>query len=726
MNSFVEQCGPGSNPLMSYVGTFTGNKSNWQDQFHASEGPQGQRGQLPPHQQQHRRQEKQMMKEYFNPQEFQRFGEPEQMSLRDSGRTAGPNQLNPVIPERPFQNFVGGFKENALPVTNGPSFYNVNVSPDQKERISSRSHVLSKHLSEDAEFAENQVDGLLSSLNIDHAPHHCSPQAYNHNHSIESRHADWINDYSLTVSNNRPQTASKWSDSFLENESNFVNRSVPSKPWAEDFQKQPQHSWANDFAEEEKPWVAEFNEREAVDIGEIKQLRDQILNNADEKLNSSKFMNFFDAYADGKVQQNQDGEFVSTKNSNQTEDGNMINEFLAQQSRGGFASEFIHQELLGRGWADDFQQQAPVGGQSRNWVDDFHKEKSFAEEYNDEDEEAIEREWQSKWERIRNSTGEWAEHFLGGEGAERDMIAAYEREFNKFAEADVYVFQTENPFLADPEALEKGVEFFDQGKLNECILALEATVQQDPTNTNAWTQLGKAHAENDKDKLAILALEQAVAVDHGNLDALMALAVSLTNEYEPDKTGEALKHWLSENPKYVRILDRLKPTPHETVTQNTQRLFLEAVRQEPTIDPDVHIALGLLYNLSFEYEKATQCFKVALIQRPDDYALWNKYGATIANSPEGRSSVDVAIEAYFHALEKKPSFTRARSNLGISYMSAKNYVESAKCFLGALTINNSPHLWDSARSSFLQMGRTDLAEKCNLADVRLFRNEFDF
>jgi peroxin-5 len=306
------------------------------------------------------------------------------------------------------------------------------------------------------------------------------------------------------------------------------------------------------------------------------------------------------------------------------------------------------------------------------------------------------------------------------------MLAAYEREFNKFAEADVYVFQTENPYLADPEALEKGVEFFDQGRLNECILALEATVQQDPTNSNAWTQLGKAHAENDKDKLAILALEQAVAVDHGNLDALMALAVSLTNEYEPDKTGEALKHWLSENPKYVRILDRLKPTPHETVTQNTQRLFLEAVRQESTIDPDVHIALGLLYNLSFEYEKATQCFKVALVQRPDDYALWNKYGATIANSPEGRSSVDVAIEAYFHALEKKPSFTRARSNLGISYMSAKNYVESAKCFLGALTINNSPHLWDSARSSFLQMGRTDLAEKCNLADVRLFRNEFDF
>jgi cytochrome c-type biogenesis protein CcmH/NrfG len=723
MNSFVEQCGPGSNPLMSYVGTFTGNKSNWQDQFHASEGPQGQRGQLSHSQQQHRRQEKQMMKEYFNPQEFQRFGEPDQMTLRDSGRTAGPNQLNPVIPERPFQNFVGGFKENALPITNGPSFYNVTVSSDQKDRISSRSHVLSKHLSEDAEFAENQVDGLLSSLNIDHSPHHCAPQSYNH--SIESRHADWINDYSITVSNNKPQTASKWSNSFLENENYFVNRTVPSKPWAEDFQKQSNKpAWANEFTEDQKTWAEDFNKREGVvDIEEIKELRDQILNNADEKLNSSKFMNFYNAYADGEIQKNENGEFISTTG----EGNNMINDFLAQQPRGGFANEFIQQQQPGNAWADDFSQKSR-GAEPKSWVDDFHKEKSYAEEFNEDDEEAIEREWQSKWEKIRNNTGDWAENYLNwhGEGTERDMIDAYEREFNKFGDPDVYVFQTENPFLSDPQALEKGIDFFDQGRLNECILALEATVQQDPTNTDAWTQLGKAHAENDKDKLAILALEQAVAVDHGNLDALMALAVSLTNEYEPDKTGEALKHWLLENPKYSHLLEKIKPTPHETVTQCTQKLFLEAVRQEPSIDPDVHIALGLLYNLSFEYEKATQCFKVALVQRPDDYALWNKYGATIANSPEGRSSVDVAIEAYFHALEKKPSFTRARSNLGISYMSAKNYVESAKCFLGALTINNSPHLWDSARSSFLQMGRTDLAEKCNLADVRLFRNEFDF
>jgi hypothetical protein len=39
-----------------------------------------------------------------------------------------------------------------------------------------------------------------------------------------------------------------------------------------------------------------------------------------------------------------------------------------------------------------------------------------------------------------------------------------------------------------------------------------------------------------------------------------------------------------------------------------ERLFVEAARVGD--DADVHIALGLLFNLSFEYQKATECFKV--------------------------------------------------------------------------------------------------------------------
>eukprot|EP01127_Copromyxa_protea_P020626 TRINITY_DN691_c1_g2_i2.p1 TRINITY_DN691_c1_g2~~TRINITY_DN691_c1_g2_i2.p1 ORF type:complete len:470 (+),score=127.59 TRINITY_DN691_c1_g2_i2:453-1862(+) len=385
-----------------------------------------------------------------------------------------------------------------------------------------------------------------------------------------------------------------------------------------------------------------------------------------------------------------------------------------------WANNFAEEQRAPVTWADNFAAKEESFGavfdgiekknEVKDWVNTFDQENkgSFADQFlqNHQGQEETEADWMKNWEKEQEELKNWTSSYLDTNW-EDEMWGDYQKLFMG------YQFQENNPYLGDPDAMIKGLDMFDQGNLPGAILALEAAVQGDKTNATAWVRLGQAQAENDQDKQAISALEQAVALDRSNSEALISLAVSHTNECQAEKTSETLMQWLAQNPKYEDLAAR--PIQQDAATRSHE------------VDPDVHVGLGLLYNTTWDYDKALECFKAALTVRPDDYALWNKFGATLANSLHGKEHAEVAIDAYWRALEKKPTYTRARSNLGISYMATNNYVESAKCFLGALSINKeSEHLWDLLRASFQLMHRRDLVEKCGMGDVEAFRSEFNF
>ncbi|KAL5485313.1 hypothetical protein ACEPAI_7955 [Sanghuangporus weigelae] len=314
-----------------------------------------------------------------------------------------------------------------------------------------------------------------------------------------------------------------------------------------------------------------------------------------------------------------------------------------------------------------------------------------------------------------------------------------------------YQFQPHNPYLIE-EAIQQTRHhaMHPQRSLYESVLELEAEVQRDSTNARAWYDLGVKQQENEREPKAIAALNRALELDPSHLPSWLALAISYTNEGDRSAADGAIQQWVSRNQSYepvvidfFRRVEQLNGGTLDSLTQARKHdelihCLMAMARhgnEKGEIDADVQIALAVLLNTSEDYLKAQDCFKAALSVRPDDWQLYNRVGATLANS--GLS--EEAFQYYYRALELNPAYIRARFNLGISCMNMRRYEEAAQYVLDALIMQDSDGsvhaqddkrgitsstLWGSLRTSCIHLQRLDLAELCDRRDLEGFRREF--
>ncbi|KAJ6587094.1 hypothetical protein DFH09DRAFT_1142563 [Mycena vulgaris] len=312
---------------------------------------------------------------------------------------------------------------------------------------------------------------------------------------------------------------------------------------------------------------------------------------------------------------------------------------------------------------------------------------------------------------------------------------------------DRYIFQQNNPYVSNTPSFTTRHHLEHQGRqpFLDSVLELEAVVQRNMTDASAWFDLGVKQQANEREKQALQALTRALELDPSYLPAWLALAISHTNDGNRVATHDAIRHWVDRNERYRDAVSQYRAS-HPVIPEaplperfgNLIQCLIAMARSDTTgaVDADIQIALAVLLNTNEDYDKAQDCFRTALAVRPDDWLLYNRVGATMANS--GRA--EEALQYYHRALELNPMYIRARFNLGISCINLRRFEEAAHHILDALGLQESDGvsygsetsqsgvtttaLWDSLRTASMHLQRPDLATFCDGQDLEGFRRSF--
>ncbi|XP_045473773.1 peroxisomal targeting signal 1 receptor isoform X2 [Harmonia axyridis] len=470
------------------------------------------------------------------------------------------------------------------------------------------------------------------------------------------------------------QQDSAWAQQYIEDGKVFNPNFDNSEIWAE-------------ISSQEQKIIGHHLESKKYKIGsrsnEIQEHNEDLIDDVnDPKFVYSKFMSF--------MQNVEDGEDITVENSGR----------LTERDA----------EI----WSDEFLKHAMGRTMPEIWADELA---SNEDDYNSNV-------WGSIQEQIRNvvKTDE--------DNLQENWLTELQDETYEH-----YTFSEENPMFDINNPLERGKQLLEEGDLPSAVLCFEAAVKKSPTDTEAWFYLGRTQAENEQDTNAIPALKQCLKLDTNHLPALMALSVSYTNENLYNQACETLLFWLKNNPKYT---DLVPPDFKLTGMKSkmVQDIFIKAAQRQPVnIDYEVQCALGLLFNLSGDYEKAVDCFKAALAVKPNDARLWNKLGATLANG----SHPEEAVEAYHRALSLAPGFIRARYNVGITCINLNAYKQAAEHFMTALNQQSrgkdvtssggisqmSETIWSTLKMCVALMDRSDLKPAVEARDLTTLNKALD-
>lgn len=241
---------------------------------------------------------------------------------------------------------------------------------------------------------------------------------------------------------------------------------------------------------------------------------------------------------------------------------------------------------------------------------------------------------------------------------EEDLLSTIEKIDSRELLLFNYKFDSdsrENPFLNKPNAYKIGCLLMENGaKLSDAALAFEAALKENSRHVDAWLRLGIVQIQNEKELNGIAALEYCLDIDPVNLDALENLAISYINEGYDTNALKILNRWVKN--KYPNF------EHYEATTEESKRIesdleddlshnfnavmikkFNRLAESLPEHDAKLELIRGLLYYAEDDFDKTIECFKESLKINPNDEVMWNRLGASLANSNKPEDAIQASL-----------------------------------------------------------------------------------
>jgi len=432
---------------------------------------------------------------------------------------------------------------------------------------------------------------------------------------------------------------------------------------------------------EEAPQVEE------ADLGQAAQMVEMLRSSGNTKLANSKFVNFIDLVSKGDLQFKENT--VIDREGNQVDWEALYDTDLATAS----STDRAQMETMWRASADGTGMEAVLNRAGMNHplgMEDFEGDLNLGMANH---REALQEMLGSR-EEADAALEQMLQGFDGWDPMTMDLGAIQRAKEYKFAE--------ENPFSEITDPLAEAIRLIREGRDREALLCLESEVQRNPESSEGWRMLGQLYAQLDQDVEAIQCLRKGHEVDPYNLDSLLALGVSCTNELDQLLALRYLRTWLENHEDHQALVEGIEVPPdfeYDAWRRQVTELFQRAAEASPH-DADVFVALGVMENINRDFLAAVQALATACRLRPSDPTVWNKLGATLANS--GKS--EQAVVAYHQGLELKPNYARSWSNMAIAHANLGKHKDAARLYLSSLVLNpEATHIWNFLQSAVLNM-----------------------